>query len=50
MEPLIRRPRYAVESEADNFQGYSKRRRRQQQESKSDPVTEPFEAWLFSLM
>ncbi|PWA37316.1 RNA helicase family protein [Artemisia annua] len=42
LEDVLEKTRYEVKSEADNFQGYSKRRR-QQQESKSDPVTEQFE-------
>ncbi|PWA76578.1 hypothetical protein CTI12_AA233470 [Artemisia annua] len=32
LEDVLEKTRYVVESEADNFQGYSKRRRRQQQE------------------
>ncbi|KAJ9559044.1 hypothetical protein OSB04_013658 [Centaurea solstitialis] len=42
LEDVLEKTRYAVKSESDNVQGYSRRRRRQQ-ESKSDPITEKFE-------
>ncbi|KAL8259783.1 hypothetical protein R6Q59_027736 [Mikania micrantha] len=42
LEDVLEKTRYAVKSESDNFQGYSRRRRRQQ-ESKIDPITEHFE-------
>nr|XP_043610150.1 DExH-box ATP-dependent RNA helicase DExH1 isoform X2 [Erigeron canadensis] len=42
LEDVLEKTRYAVKSESDSYQGYSKRRRRQQ-ESKTDPITEQFE-------
>ncbi|KAI7744279.1 hypothetical protein M8C21_018114, partial [Ambrosia artemisiifolia] len=44
LEDVLEKTRYAVKSESDNYQGYSRRRRRQQ-ESKIDPITEKFEAF-----
>lgn len=46
LEDVLEKTRYAVKSETDNFQGNSRRRRRQQ-ESKSDPITDKFEACFF---
>lgn len=45
LEDVLEKTRYAVKSETDNFQGNSRRRR--QQESKSDPITDKFEACFF---
>ncbi|XP_023768072.1 DExH-box ATP-dependent RNA helicase DExH1 isoform X2 [Lactuca sativa] len=42
LEDVLEKTRYVVKSEADNVQGFSRRRRRQQ-ESKTDPITEKFE-------
>lgn len=42
LEDVLEKTHYAVKSELDNFQGYSRRKRRQE-DSKSDPVTEQFE-------
>lgn len=47
LEDTLEKTRYAIKSESDNIQGCSRRRRRQQ-ESKIDPITEKFEA-LFIL-
>lgn len=44
LEDVLEKTRYAVKSETDNFQGNSRRR---QQESKSDPITDKFEACFF---
>ncbi|GMP98569.1 hypothetical protein CsSME_00046401 [Camellia sinensis var. sinensis] len=42
LEDVLEKTRYSIKSEFDNFQGSSRRRR--QQESKKDPMTELFEA------
>ncbi|KAI7992631.1 DExH-box ATP-dependent RNA helicase DExH1 [Camellia lanceoleosa] len=41
LEDVLEKTRYSIKSEFDNFQGSSRRRR--QQESKKDPMTELFE-------
>lgn len=42
LEDLLEKTRYSIKSESDNFEGNSRRRRRQQ-DSKKDPLTELFE-------
>ncbi|XP_071690498.1 DExH-box ATP-dependent RNA helicase DExH1 [Rutidosis leptorrhynchoides] len=42
LEDVLEKTRYVMKTEADNIQGYSRRKRRQQ-EVKIDPVTEQFE-------
>lgn len=42
LEDVLEKTRYSIKSESDNFQGSSRRHRRQQ-ESKKDPLTESFE-------
>ncbi|KAL2533499.1 RNA helicase family protein [Abeliophyllum distichum] len=42
LEDVLEKTRYTIKSEFDNFQGNSRRRRRQQ-ETKKDPLTELFE-------
>ncbi|KAF7818860.1 DExH-box ATP-dependent RNA helicase DExH1 isoform X1 [Senna tora] len=48
LEDVLERTRYSITSEFDNFEG-SSRRRRKQQDSKKDPLTELFEACIFDL-
>ena len=48
LEDVLEKTRYNIKSEFDNFEGNSRRRRRQQ-DSKKDPLTELFEACLHSL-
>lgn len=48
LEDVLEKTRYLIKSEADNFQGNSRRRMRQQ-DSKRDPLTDLFEAWSFPL-
>lgn len=43
LEDVLEKTHYTIESQFDNFQGNSRRRRRQQ-ETKKDPLTELFEA------
>lgn len=45
LEDVLEKTRYLIKSEADSFQGSSRRRQRQQ-DSKRDPLTELFEAWF----
>ena len=47
LEDVLEKSRYNIKSEFDNFEGNSRRRR--QQDSKKDPLTELFEACLHSL-
>lgn len=49
LEDILEKTRYAVKSEFDNFEGGNSRRRRQQ-DSKKDPLTELFEAIQHSLI
>ncbi|WJX11399.1 RNA helicase [Trifolium repens] len=42
LEDVLEKTRYSIKSECDNFEGNS-RRKRKQQESKKDPLTEMFE-------
>ncbi|KAL2327345.1 hypothetical protein Fmac_020772 [Flemingia macrophylla] len=44
LEHVLEKTRYSIKSDFDNFEGNS-RRRRKQQESKKDPLTEMFEAY-----
>lgn len=48
LEDLLEKSRYSITSDSDNFEGNS-RRRRKQQDSKKDPLTELFEACIFDL-
>lgn len=48
LEDVLEKTRYNIKSEFDNFEGNSRRRRRQQ-DSKKDPLTELFEACSHSL-
>lgn len=48
LEDVLEKTQYSISSEFDNFEGNS-RRRRKQQESKRDPLTELFEACIFDL-
>lgn len=48
LEDVLEKTHYIIKSEDDNFQGNS-RRRRKQQDSKKDPLTELFEACSCSL-
>ena len=48
LEDLLEKTRYSIKSESDNFEGNSRRRKRQQ-DSKKDSLTELFEACLHSL-
>ncbi|KAK4380653.1 hypothetical protein RND71_002515 [Anisodus tanguticus] len=45
LEDVLEKTRYLIKSEADNFQGKSRRRMRQQ-DSKRDPLTDLFEACM----
>lgn len=45
LEDVLEKTRYVVKSESDNYQGYSRKRGRQQ-ETKTDPITEQFEVCL----
>jgi ATP-dependent RNA helicase DHX36 len=45
LEDVLEKTRYSIKSECDNFEGNS-RRKRKQQESKKDPLTEMFEACI----
>lgn len=47
LEDVLEKTRYNIKSEFENFEGNSRRRRRQQ-ESKKDPLSELFEAFLIS--
>lgn len=47
LEDVLEKTHYSIKSEVDNFQGNS--RRRKQQDSKKDPLTELFEACFCSL-
>lgn len=42
LEDVLEKTRYCIQSQVDTYQG-NPRRRRRQQESKSDPMTELFE-------
>ncbi|KAG5080731.1 hypothetical protein JHK86_004796 [Glycine max] len=44
LEDVLEKTRYSIKSDFDNFEGNS-RRRRKQQDSKKDPLTEMFEAY-----
>ncbi|KAL5124690.1 DExH-box ATP-dependent RNA helicase DExH1 [Glycine soja] len=46
LEDVLEKTRYSIKSDFDNFEGNS-RRRRKQQDSKKDPLTEMFEACIF---
>lgn len=46
LEYVLEKTRYSIKSEFDNFEGNS-RRKRKQQDSKKDPLTEMFEACIF---
>lgn len=46
LEDVLEKTRYSIKSEFDNFEGNS-RRRRKQEAPKKDPLTELFEACLF---
>lgn len=48
LEDVFEKTLYCIKSDFDNYQGNTRRRRRQQ-ESKKDPITEQFEAWLYCL-
>lgn len=43
LEDILEKSRYKIQSEAGSFQGNSRRRKREQ-DSKKDPLTELFEA------
>nr|KYP62080.1 putative ATP-dependent RNA helicase DHX36 [Cajanus cajan] len=46
LEDVLEKTRYSIKSDFDNFEGNS-RRRRKQQDSKKDPLTEMFEACIY---
>ena len=46
LEDVLEKTRYSMKSDFENFKGNS-RRRRKQQDSKKDPLTEMFEACIF---
>lgn len=48
LEDVLEKTRYSIKSEFDNFEGNS-RRKRKQQDSKKDPLTEMFEVCIFDL-
>lgn len=48
LEDVLEKTRYSIKSDFDNYEGNS-RRRRKQQDSKKDPLTEMFEACIFEL-
>lgn len=48
LEDVLEKTRYTIKPEFDNFEGNS-RRKRKQQDSKKDPLTEMFEACIFDL-
>ena len=48
LEDVLEKTRYSIKSDSDNYEGNSKRRRKQQ-DSKKDPLTEMFEACIFEL-
>lgn len=48
LEDILEKTRYSIKSEFDNFEGNSRRRRRQK-DSKKDPLTELFEAIFYSI-
>ncbi|XP_065855873.1 DExH-box ATP-dependent RNA helicase DExH1 isoform X1 [Euphorbia lathyris] len=43
LEDILEKSRYKIQSESDNFQGNSRRRKRREPESKKDALTELFE-------
>lgn len=48
LEDVLEKTRYNIKSEFENFEGNSRRRR--QQESKKDPLSELFEVFFLSLI
>lgn len=49
LEDVLEKTRYSIQSQSDGYQGNS-RRRRKQQDSKKDPLTEVFEVCLTLLL
>lgn len=45
LEDVLEKTRYSIKSEFDSFEGNT-RRKRKQQDSKKDPLTEMFEACI----
>ena len=43
LEDILEKTRYKIQSEADSFRGNSRRRRKMEQDSKKDPLTELYE-------